>query len=192
MPISQPERRSKAASNDANVIRVRRHRLQSPRASISGKKNGPPLAQGARRGVLTPSGIATGGGGAYPCCTTHAMASKALMSRVICLLKSRRIQGLVAGCKGARDSPFSLAQDLCSALQRINAPISMRPLPDVVHRCVTQFVWWSLLQCLEGRNEGLIHSVERDCACPRTLAELLIPEIQSDGNMRVTWHRIAQ
>jgi len=45
------------------------------------KKNGPPLAQGARRGVLTPSGIATGGGGAYPRCKTYARASKASLSR---------------------------------------------------------------------------------------------------------------
>ena len=44
-------------------------------------KNGPPLAQGARRGVLTPSGIATGGGGAYPRRKTYARASKALLSR---------------------------------------------------------------------------------------------------------------
>ncbi len=55
-----------------------------------GKKNGPPLAQGARRGVITLQAFATGGGGAYPRCSLQAMAYKGLMS-------SRFDDGSVAG-----------------------------------------------------------------------------------------------
>ncbi len=61
MAIAQPARWPKLAVYDALVVLVAGHG-----GHIQGKKNGPPLAQGARRGVLAPSGIATGGGGAYP------------------------------------------------------------------------------------------------------------------------------